>query len=532
MGGGEGLSPQGKWISLMRQGLKEQGHEQAGPHLLPPTDGEESAAAENWERVRVRLKSALGAGAFASWFGSLSLSGVEDQCVTLNVPSKFIRDWITAHYEDRLRGFWRDEDASINSIRLVLRSQNANVHPFSNSDAQAPRHVSARTMNAEEAELNQVSRSALAAPSGRPGSVRTASGDGVVAHLPAAGLGTPLDPRYTFDGFVVGKSNELAYEAARRVAEQGPVAFNPLYLYAPVGLGKTHLLHAIAWEIRRKDPTQTLLYLSAERFMYHFVRAVKAKDTLSFKDQLRAVDVLLLDDVQFIAHKGSTQEEFFHTFNALLEENRQVVISSNQPPADLDGVGERIRSRLGQGLSVDIKPTDYALRVEILAKKVGQMRRNRESGAIPTPVIEFLARSIDSNVRVLEGALNRLAAYADYADRPISLDAAKDILTDLLRSSTRKITIADIQRGVVDYYAITQKDLVSARRAREVVRPRHVAMYLCKQLTTRSFLEIGRKFGGRDHSTVYHAVKRVTDLMISDEAVAHDVGRLTRRLQG
>ncbi len=511
----------------MRDGLEEQGQEQAGSHLLPSAVDEVNEAAAHWERVCERLKSVLGEGVFASWFGSLSLAGVDNHCVMLNVPSKFIRDWIAVHYEDRLRGFWQDEDASIRSVRLVLRSEKACVHPFSRSNAQ-----SARNMNVEEAELNPASRRVPAALSGRPGSARLTSAVGVVTHLPTAGLGTSLDPRYTFDGFVVGKSNELAYNAARRVAEQGSVAFNPLYLYGAVGLGKTHLLHAIAWEIRRHNPSQSLLYLSAERFMYHFVRAVKQKDTLTFKDQLRAVDVLLLDDVQFIAHKGSTQEEFFHTFNALIEENKQVVISANQPPSDLDGVGERIRSRLGQGLSVDIGPTDYALRIGILANKVEQMRRHRETIAIPTPIIEFLARSIDSNVRVLEGALNRLAAYADYADRPISLDAAKDILTDLLRSSTRKITIADIQRVVVEYFKISQKDLISARRAREVVRPRHVAMYLCKQLTTRSFLEIGRKFGGRDHSTVYHAVNRVTNLMANDEAVAHDVGRLTRQLQG
>ena len=512
----------------MRQGVERQGQEQAGSPLLSSGDGGEDVAAQ-WARVCDRLKSALGEGVFSSWFGSLSLSSLEDHCVTLNVPSKFIRDWISVHYEDRLRRFWQDENDSVHSIRFILKTETAHMRSCAKTSAQPVRNMNA---NVEEAGLTMASRRVQDAPSGEPGSANPSMRTGSVTHLPAEGLGTPIDPRYTFDGFVVGKSNELAFNAARRVAEGGQVAFNPLYLYGPVGLGKTHLLHAIAWEVRRKDPTQTILYLSAERFMYHFVRAVKVKDTLTFKDQLRAVDVLLLDDIQFIAHKDSTQEEFFHTFNALIEENRQVVITANQPPADLDGVGERIRSRLGQGLSVDVGPTDYELRLGILANKVEQMRRHRESITIPVPIIEFLARNIDSNVRVLEGALNRLAAYADYAERSLSLDAAKDILTDLLRSSSRKITIADIQRVIVDYYKISQKDLISARRAREVVRPRHVAMYLCKQLTTRSFLEIGRKFGGRDHSTVYHAVSRVTKLMIQDEVVAHDVGRLTRQLQG
>jgi len=511
----------------MRQGLVGQERERTAPDLFPAPDVEIDEASEPWARVSEKLKKTLGPGTFTSWFGGVSLMGLEERCVMLTVPSKFIQDWITVHYEEHLRRFWQEEEPRIQTVRLILKPAGA----AGRHDCR-PANRSGYSHNAEEAKRSGAPRSPSAASPGELRSSFLQAGGESVTPFPAAGLGTPLDPRYIFDDFIVGENNKLAYDAACRIARQGEVGFNPLYIYGPVGLGKTHLLHAIAWQIRRADPSQNVLYLSAERFMYHFVRAIKVKDTLTFKDLLGSVDVLLLDDVQFIAHKGSTQEEFFHTFNALMGENRQVVISANQPPSDLDGVGERIRSRLGHGLVVDIGPTDYALRLGILEKKVERMNCRREAAMIPRPVLEFLARSIDSNVRVLEGALNRLAAYADYADRPISLDAARDILTDLLRASARKITIADIQRAVVDYFQISQKELISARRARDVVRPRHVGMYLCKHLTTRSFLEIGRKFGGRDHSTVYHAVNRVSTLMKKDDAIAHDVARLTRQLQG
>ncbi|MGB3811397.1 MAG: chromosomal replication initiator protein DnaA, partial [Parvibaculum sp.] len=347
-----------------------------------------------------------------------------------------------------------------------------------------------------------------------------------------AGVGAPLDPRFTFDAFVVGKSNELAHAAARRVAEATDVSFNPLFLYGGVGLGKTHLMHAIAWEIRRRQPERKVLYLSAEKFMYQFVRALRFKDTMAFKQQFRTVDVLMIDDVQFISGKESTQEEFFHTFNALIDHNRQVIISADRSPSDLEGIEERIRSRLGWGLAADIHPTDYELRLGILQAKAEEMLGRNGPIIMPAGVLEFLAHRIVSNVRELEGALKRVVAYASLVGRPITLEMSQDVLRDLLRCNDRKVTIEEIQRRVAEYYNVRLADMLSARRARAVARPRQVAMWLSKQLTTRSLPEIGRKFGGRDHTTVIHAVRKIDELRQADSGMDEDVDLLRRMLEG
>jgi chromosomal replication initiator protein len=336
-----------------------------------------------------------------------------------------------------------------------------------------------------------------------------------------------LDPRFTFDNFVVGKPNELAHAAARRVADATSVTFNPLFLYGGVGLGKTHLMHAIAWQIRRKDPNRRVLYLSAEKFMYQFIRALRFKDTMAFKEQFRSVDVLMIDDVQFISGKDSTQEEFFHTFNALVDQNRQVVISADKSPSDLEGMEERLRSRLGWGLVADIHPTTYELRLGILQAKAEAM-----NAAIPAKVLEFLAHKITSNVRELEGALNRIVAHAELVGRSITLESTQEVLHDLLRANDRRITIDEIQKRVAEHFNIRLSDMHSARRARAVARPRQVAMYLAKQLTARSLPEIGRKFGGRDHTTVMHAVRKIEELKTTDPTFAEDIELLRRMLEG
>jgi chromosomal replication initiator protein len=342
-------------------------------------------------------------------------------------------------------------------------------------------------------------------------------------------LSAPLDARFTFDSFIVGKSNELAYAAARRVAEADTVPFNPLFLYGGVGLGKTHLMHAIAWHIRLRHPERRVIYLSAEKFMYQFIRALRFKDTMAFKQQFRSVDVLMIDDVQFIAGKDTTQEEFFHTFNALCDQNRQIVISGDRSPADLEGIEERMRSRLGWGLVADIHPTDYELRLSILQSKA---ERAGAAKSIPPKVLEFLAHRITSNVRELEGALNRILAYSNLVGRPVTLESAQEVLQDLLRANDRRVTIEEIQKRVAEHFNIRLADMHSARRARAVARPRQIAMYLAKQLTSRSLPEIGRKFGGRDHTTVMHAVRKVEELRESDSAFAEDVDLLRRMLEG
>ena len=344
-------------------------------------------------------------------------------------------------------------------------------------------------------------------------------------------LGAPLDPSLCFDNFVVGASNELAYAAAKRIAEADKVSFNPLFLYGGVGLGKTHLMHAIALEIKKNWPERKVLYLSAEKFMYQFIRALRFKDTMSFKQQFRSVDVLMVDDIQFIAGKDSTQEEFFHTFNTLIDHNHQVVISADRSPVDLDGIEERIRSRLGWGLVTDIHASDYELRLGILQSKAETHLEENPDLIINDNMLEFLAQKIDSNIRVLEGALNRIIAYSSFVGRPLTIDMAQEVLKDLIRASQRTITIDDIQRKVADYYNLRLSDLLSARRSRQIARPRQVAMYLSKILTTRSLPEIGRKFGGRDHTTVIHAVKRVEGLRDSDTAIQEEVDLLTRSLE-
>ena len=318
---------------------------------------------------------------------------------------------------------------------------------------------------------------------------------------------------------------------AEGVAERGPVSFNPLFLYGGVGLGKTHLMHAIAWEVKASNPEARVLYLSAEQFMYRFVSALRFKDMHGFKEMFRSVDMLMVDDVQFISGKDSTQEEFFHTFNALVEQQKQIVISADRAPGEIDGLEERIKSRLQWGLVVDLHPTDYELRLGILqAKAEAQLERN-PGVRIGQGVMEFLAHRISSNVRVLEGALNRLFAYAELVGREIDLDMTQECLTDLLRVSERKVTIDEIIRKVADHYNLRMSDLLSARRARQVARPRQVAMYLAKTLTSRSLPDIGRRFGGRDHTTVIHAVRKIEELRAADVQIAEDVELLRRMLE-
>jgi chromosomal replication initiator protein len=465
----------------------------------------DSVLSEQWVRVRARLRSEVGDAAFRSWLKPLTLVGAREGVVRMAVPSRFMRDWVNGNYADRLRDLWSDERESVRAVEIV-------VQPPARARANDG-HAGggANTAEAAAASAQAVAAPAVAAPSPERWSE----------------LSAPLDPRFTFDNFVVGKPNELAYAAARRVAEADVVPFNPLFLYGGVGLGKTHLMHAIAWQIQRLSPQRRIIYLSAEKFMYQFVRALRTKDTMAFKEQFRTVDVLMIDDVQFISGREATQEEFFHTFNALVDNNRQVVISADKSPSDLEGVDERMRSRFGWGLVADIHPTTYELRLGILQSKVEHL-----SAQIPPKVLEFLAHRITSNVRELEGALNRIVAHATLVGRPITLENAQEVLHDLLRANDRRVTIEEIQKRVAEHFNIRLSDMHSARRARAVARPRQVAMYLAKQLTSRSLPEIGRKFGGRDHTTVMHAVRKIEELKATDHGFAEDVELLRRMLEG
>jgi len=444
-----------------------------------------------WDRIRGRLRDEFGEAAFKSWLNPLALAEVRDGIARICVPTRFLRDWVITHYGDRLRALWGKEDASITEIDIIVlpSAMQASVSPCK------PAPIPAQAASPDTANA-------------------------------ADEIGAPLDPRYTFDNFVVGKPNEFAYAAARRVAESDTVSFNPLFLYGGVGLGKTHLMHAVAWHIRERNPNRSVIYLSAEKFMYRFVRALRYQDTMSFKEQFRSVDVLMIDDVQFIGGKDSTQEEFFHTFNSLVDQGRQIIISADKSPSDLQGMEERLRSRLGCGLVADIHATSYELRLGIIGSKAEQMGVN-----VPVKVAEFLAHKITSNVRELEGALNRVVAHAQLVGRDITLESTQEVLHDLLRANDRRITIEEIQKRVAEHFNIRVADMHSARRARQVARPRQVAMYLAKQLTSRSLPEIGRKFGGRDHTTVMHAVKKVEELRAGDSSFAEDVELLRRMLE-
>ena len=327
-----------------------------------------------------------------------------------------------------------------------------------------------------------------------------------------------LNPKFTFDNFVVGHSNEMAYAVSKRVSETMSTTYNPLYLYGQVGLGKTHLLNAIAIDLKEKFPNLKIVLMSAERFMYQFIKAIRLKDTIRFKDQFRSVDVLMIDDIQFIGGKGSTQEEFFYTFNDLIDKGKQIIITSNKPPIELTDLDEKLQSRLGGGLVVDFLPTNFDLRIDILNKKVQSL-----SLSIPNEVLEFLANKIDNNIRELEGALNRICANHDLTGRAITIENAEELLSDLLQINEKKISIAIIQQQVSLYFNLKVTEMSSPRRSINIARPRQIAMYLCKEATSFSYPEIGKAFGGKDHTTVMHAVKKIEALSIADFKLKKDL---------
>jgi len=472
--------------------------------------GSDSLLNAQWARVRGRLRAEFGEATFRSWLKPLTLAGRRGQDLRVAVPSRFMRDWVATHYADRIMALWSSECPEIRSVEVIVDARDA-------------------AQTADDSALDDMM---IETPVGSDG---RASGD-VPAPIAAISLGetdglaevsATLDPRLTFDNFVVGKSNELAHAAALRVAESDVVPFNPLFLYGGVGLGKTHLMHAIAHHIKKKQPQKRVIYLSAEKFMYQFIRALRNKNTMAFKELFRSVDVLMVDDVQFIIGKESTQEEFFHTFNALFDQNKQVVLSADKSPSDLQGLEERMRTRFGWGLVADIHPTTYELRLGILQAKAEQAPIQ-----IPSKVLEFLAHRISSNVRELEGALTRIIAHATLVGRPVSVESAQELLKDLLRANDRSVTVEEIQRRVAEHYNIKLADMSSPRRARQVSRPRQIAMYLAKQLTTKSLPDIGRSFGGRDHTTVMHAVKKVEELASGDISFAEDIDLLKRMLEG
>ncbi|MCZ8334239.1 MAG: chromosomal replication initiator protein DnaA [Rhodobacteraceae bacterium] len=452
---------------------------------------------ETWGLVREELIKRVGRTNYATWIEPLKLSHLRNGVARFEVPTSFFGDWVNRNFADHIRAQLNTAGAQVERVEFTVSDRPAAPAPAAAAaPAPATKAKPARSADAED--------------------------------MP----GAPLDARFTFDSFVVGKPNELAHAAARRVAEGGPVTFNPLFLYGGVGLGKTHLMHAIAHELQARQPHLRVLYLSAEQFMYRFVQALRERQIMDFKELFRSVDVLMVDDVQFIAGKDSTQEEFFHTFNALVDQNKQIVISADRAPGEIKDLEDRIKSRLQCGLVVDLHPTDYELRLGILQQKVELYRGQYKGLAISDGVLEFLAHRITTNVRVLEGALTRLFAFASLVGREITLELAQDCLADILRASDRKLTIEEIQRKVAEHYNIRLSDMIGPKRVRTIARPRQIAMYLAKQLTPRSLPEIGRRFGGRDHTTIMHGVRKIEELMATDSQLNDDLQMLRRLLQG
>ncbi len=455
---------------------------------------------DEWDALKNELLKSVGASNHKNWIVPLEFNELQDGVLRFHVPTAFIGNYVSKNFGDLIL-------YHVNKIAPSVRRVDFKVNTGSPHKPAAAKTAAAK------------SAASPAAPA--PG----APAEDFL--IPAA----PLDERFTFESFVVGKPNELAHAAAKRVAEGGPVTFNPLFLYGGVGLGKTHLMHAIAWELQDQRPELNVVYLSAEQFMYRFVQALRDRKMMDFKQMFRSVDVLMVDDVQFIAGKESTQEEFFHTFNALVDQHKQIIISADRAPVDIKNLEERIKSRLQCGLVVDLHPTDYELRLGILQTKVERHREQYPNLEMADGVLEFIAHRISTNVRVLEGALTRLFAFASLVKQEVTLELAQDCLADVLRASERKISIEEIQRRVAEHYNIRLSEMIGPKRLRNFARPRQVAMYLCKQMTSRSLPEIGRRFGGRDHTTVMHGVKRIEELRNQDAQIAEDLEILRRTLE-
>jgi chromosomal replication initiator protein len=469
---------------------------------------------ERWQRVKNRLRSELGDDVFTSWFARMELDAVDKGAVRLSVPTRFLRNWIQSHYSEKVLSNWQAEDSSITRLELSVRS--ATMRPV----AVKPR-LAESAMPVREPHEGQLNGGDLRANGGAP----------FMSMHEALG-GSPLDPRLTFDTFIVGRSNTLAHAAARQVAASrrgDQLMFNPLYVHAGVGLGKTHLLQAVTWTGNGGD--RKVLYLTAERFMYGFVSALRSQNTLAFKEAVRAIDVLIIDDLQFLQGR-STQAEFCHTLNALIDAGRQVVIASDRPPADLESLDDRVRSRLAGGLVVEIGSLGEELRLEILKSRIAAACIHHPGFEVPTSVLAFIAKSVTHNGRDLEGAVNRLLAHNKLTGQPVTLEMAEREMRDLIRpAEPKRVRIEDIQRVVARQYNVSRADLLSSRRTANVVRPRQVAMYLAKVLTLRSLPEIGRRFGGRDHTTVLHAVRKIETLAGNDSVLADEIETLKRLLQ-
>jgi chromosomal replication initiator protein len=493
---------------------------------LGAADGDRLGHKDVWTRVRSRLRADLGEEVFSCWFAGMSLEEVKAGTVTLSVPSRFLKAWIAPHYRDKLTSVWQGESNAVRKIEVICRSP---IRPR----AEPTRLV---TVGAGEAAderpapprepAQEFRRSEPARTSAQPATSAAAS---LIAEC-----SSPLDPRYTLSTFVEGSANRLALAAARQVAEgpgTGGVKFNPLYVHAAVGLGKTHLLQAVVHHIRETRPDIKVLYLTAEHFMYRFVQALQTQSAIAFKEGLRAIDLMVIDDMQFL-HGKQVQQEFCHTVNSLIDGARQVVVAADRPPVELETLDERVRSRLASGLLAEIGAPDLALRRAIVERRIDAARQIAPGFEIPDDVTDFIVQNVTTSGRDLEGAVTRLLGHNQLTGLSVSLAVAESTLKDLVRATDgRRVKIEDIQRVVSKHFNVSKQDLLSSRRTRTIVWPRHIAMYMAKSLTPRSLPEIGRRFGGRDHTTVLHAVRRVEECLKTDPALAQELDVLRRMLE-
>jgi len=440
----------------------------------------------NWNETLAKLKTTFGNDVYESWIKNITLKKEFNHYVILSVPTRFVRDWIVSRYADKMLDIIKIFKKSIQRIEFLIENnhETTNQLAYSNKNKITPIENSLLNYN----RFNSSNR---------------------------------------FDNFVVGESNELAYTAARKICLQS-AHYNPLFIYSSVGMGKTHLLNSIGLEA---SETKKVMFISAERFMYHFIRAIKNNEMVKFKDFFRGANIFIIDDIQFVSGKEAMQEEFFHTFNALIERGSQVVISSDRPPSNLDKIQERIRSRMSGGLVIDIQPPDLDLRIRILKNKFEEIKLSfKENYDLSEEVFKFLASEVTSSIREMVGALNRILAFTKINTKSPTIYECKSILKDYINSNNRSINVELIQNLVASHFNLNIKELLSPRRSRSLARPRQIAMYLAKQHTTNSLPDIGRKFSNRDHTTVIHAVKKINELLKNDNDIRESVATLKKKL--
>ncbi|HWG06704.1 MAG TPA: chromosomal replication initiator protein DnaA [Beijerinckiaceae bacterium] len=497
---------------------------------LHDTQGSQTAAAhlEAWKRACRRLRAELGEDIFTAWFARLELHEVNAGAARLSVPTKFLKSWIHSHYVERILAALSAEIAGVERLVIDVRCSGLPPKSPSRPGETSPINFAVYSENAALRPSSEAPGAAASAPLLR--SVGKGPRNGVAAECGGL-IGSPLDRRLTFATFLVGKSNQLAHAAAMRVAradtgETSP--YNPLYIHAAVGLGKTHLLQAIAQSAAAAG--RRVIYLTAERFMVSFISALKAQTTITFKERLREIELLIIDDVQFLQGK-SIQQEFCHTLNSLIDAGRQIVIAADRPPVDLESLDERVRSRFAGGLCTEMGVLDEPLRIKILETRIAAAKLANPGFEVPPAVISYIARVIQTNGRDLDGAINRLLAHVTLTRTPLTVETTEVAIRDLVRArDPKRVKIEDIQKLVATHYNVSKADILSSRRTATVVKPRQIAMYLSKVLTLRSLPEIGRRFGGRDHTTVLHAVRKIDGLLAKDGPLSEEVDMLKRML--